>query len=151
MQITYVPKPSVFAALNNAWHVCDTAAAAISRGNEADAWQVLSDQHRRLNHGLYYAGWPSNGFAAFKRHMAATCESPTAAAMVAAIRQQLRLTEQQWSKLGCVETLQLPASIPDGRGGEQRCSQGEALKVLQAQHAWVGMEGSDPSCWKGNR
>jgi hypothetical protein len=70
--------------------------------------------------------------------------------MVAALRQHLRLTEQQWGKLGHVQPLVLPASVP-GSAGAVRCSQGEAVKVLQAQHAWVGMEGSNPCAMEGQQ
>lgn len=92
MQIVYVQQQTVLAALGAAHQVCDKAASLIKRNDYTQAWEVLHDRRGCLDAGLRYTGWPSDGFAALQRQMAAAGQTPTAADMVAALRQQLRLT-----------------------------------------------------------
>lgn len=67
--------------------------------------------------------------------------------LIAAIRSSLRLTSEQWQKLGCVETLQLPDVLADG----QRCTYGAAIHNLLNRHVWVRTTGDDPDQWLSNR
>jgi hypothetical protein len=147
-QVTYVQAQDVFEALVAAHRACDKAQQAVSLGDTAQAWEVLHDRHRCLNAALRFSGYPCDGVNASKRQIGAAGATPDG--LVAALRQQLMLSAVQWGKLGCCERWPLPGIVP-GSEQLQRCSYGDALKVLQAQHAWVGMTGDDPSCWKGNR
>ena len=124
--------------------------------SDAKAWQVLRDPQRCFDTALRFKGWPSNGFAEVHKriwHVPNSTATP-AVVIIAALRDQLRLTRAQWDKLGHVEILPLPASAPGLAGdatGSVSCSYGDALKVLQVQHAWVSTAGLDPKCWAGNR
>jgi hypothetical protein len=145
-QVTYVQAQDVFQALDVAHRACDKAQQHVSLGDTAQAWEVLNDRQRCLNAALRFTGYPCDGVNAIKRRIGAAGATPEG--LVAALRQQLMLSAVQWGKLGCCERWPLPGSVP---GSGERCSYGDALKVLQAQHALVGMTGDDPSCWKGNR
>lgn len=111
----------------------------------SQVWEVLNDRARCISAALRYTGWPSEGFERFKKHISAPIggkpQDLTPARMVTELRSALRLSRAHWQQLGHAVSLPLP----------QACSVGEALKVLQAQHAWVSMADTDPDKWQGNR
>lgn len=151
--ITYKSKQEVLAALQAAHAVLDKAGRTAKQHGDGDFWDVLHDRQRCISAALRYTGWPSDGLNALRRHISTQHGGVpiTPDSMLSELRSALRLSRAQWEALGHTVSVPLPPEVVGADGRAQGCSYGEALKVLQAQHAWVMMADADPAMWQGNR